>query len=98
MRLNGVCAAALRTRENQAVTRAAASCFGEYPRQVNSSVVRNHVSYRAPVVIDARLTSGFPDELFCDEATAATVSQRWREYFPRDVEMGDSDRGHLDGD
>jgi UbiD family decarboxylase len=63
-----------------------------------TSVVRNHVSYRAPVVIDARLTPGFPDELFCDEATAATVSERWREYFPRGVEMGDSDRGHLDGD
>ena len=39
----------------------------------------------------------YPEELFCDELTAATVSQRWKEYFPSGgVEMGDSDRGHLD--
>ena len=28
---------------------------------------------------------------------AALVTRRWREYFPSGVEMGDSDRGHLDG-
>jgi UbiD family decarboxylase len=62
-------------------------------------VVRNHLAYRAPVVIDARLKPGFPDELFCDEETARTVTNRWSEYFPGGgVEMGDSDRGHLDGD
>ena len=39
----------------------------------------------------------YPKELFCDEATAKLVSGRWREYFPsRNVEMGDSDKGHLD--
>ena len=61
--------------------------------------MRNHLAYRAPIVIDARLKPGFPDELFCDERTARTVTERWREYFPGGgVEMGDSDRGHLDGD
>jgi hypothetical protein len=58
--------------------------------------VRNHVSYTPPILIDARLKPGFPDELFCDEATAKTVTERWREYFPSGVEMGDSDAGHLD--
>ena len=61
-----------------------------------SNVVRNHVSYTPPIVIDARLSPGFPDELFCDRKTAATVGERWREYFPDGVEMGDSDRADLD--
>jgi len=60
-------------------------------------VVRNHVAYRAPILIDARLKPGFPDELRCDTDTAATVTRRWREYFPAGgVEMGDSDAAHLD--
>jgi len=62
-------------------------------------VVRNHLVRTPPIVIDARRKPGFPDELFCDEETAATVTRRWSEYFPdRDVEMGDSDRAHLDPD
>jgi UbiD family decarboxylase len=59
-------------------------------------VVRNHLSYSAPVLIDARLKPDFPEELFCDEETAATVTRRWREYFPSGVEMGDSATAHLD--
>jgi UbiD family decarboxylase len=60
-------------------------------------VVRNHLSYTAPVLIDARLQPGFPEELFCDEATARRVDERWSEYFPEGgVEMGDSASGHLD--
>lgn len=56
-----------------------------------------HPSFTAPVLIDARLKPGFPAELFCDEATAKTVQSRWQEYFPGGkVEMGDSDRAHLD--
>ena len=58
-------------------------------------VVRNHVSYGMPVVLDARLKPGFPEELFCSPEVAARVDRRWREYFPSGVEMGDSDRGHL---
>ncbi|HIA28565.1 MAG TPA: UbiD family decarboxylase [Planctomycetes bacterium] len=62
-----------------------------------SEVIRNHIAYQPPVLIDARLRDGFPDELFCDEETAALVDGRWREYFPAGgVEMGDSDSGHLD--
>jgi UbiD family decarboxylase len=59
-------------------------------------VVRNHIAYTAPILIDARLKPGFPDELFCDESTARTVSERWRQYFPAGVEMGDSGTAHLD--
>ena len=60
-------------------------------------IIRNHLSYAAPVIIDARMKPWYPKELSCDPAIATTVSRRWREYFPsRNVEMGDSERGHLD--
>ena len=51
------------------------------------------MTYTPPVVIDARLKPGFPDELFCAPDVAATVTRRWNEYFPAGVEMGDSDQG-----
>ncbi|HEY5907840.1 MAG TPA: UbiD family decarboxylase [Vicinamibacteria bacterium] len=58
---------------------------------------RLHPSFTAPVVIDARLKPGFPEELACDPETAALVSRRWKDYFPAGgVEMGDSDLAHLD--
>jgi len=47
-------------------------------------------------VIDARLKPGLPKELSCDAGTAALVTRRWKEYFPSGVEMGDSERAHLD--
>ncbi|MFO7301001.1 MAG: UbiD family decarboxylase [Acidobacteriota bacterium] len=60
-------------------------------------VVRNHIAYTAPIVIDARMKPWYPAELTCRDDVAATVTRRWREYFPAtDVEMGDSERGHLD--
>lgn len=60
-------------------------------------IVRNHIAYRSPIVIDARLKPGFPKELEPREDTAALVTKRWTEYFPDGrVEMGDSHRGHLD--
>ena len=60
------------------------------------TLVRNHVSLRPPILIDARLKPGFPRELRADEETAATVTRRWKEYFPGGMEMGDSDAAHLD--
>jgi len=58
---------------------------------------RNHLAYQPPIAIDARLKPGFPAELSCDPETAATVTRRWREYFPAGgVEMGDAEAGHLD--
>jgi len=63
----------------------------------STEVKRHHLSYTSPIVIDARIKPPYPDELFCDPDTAALVSRRWGEYFPNGgVEMGDSDKGHLD--
>jgi UbiD family decarboxylase len=60
-------------------------------------LVHAHASFTPPILIDARAKPGYPEELFCDPDTAALVARRWKEYFPRGgVEMGDSDRGHLD--
>jgi 3-polyprenyl-4-hydroxybenzoate decarboxylase len=59
-------------------------------------LVRNHVAYTAPVLIDARMKPGYPKELSCDPATATLVDRRWTEYFPGGkVAMGDAERGHL---
>ena len=60
-------------------------------------VVRHHIAYEPPIVIDARLKPWYPKEVSCDPQTAATVTARWKEYFPSSsVQMGDSERGHLD--
>jgi UbiD family decarboxylase len=59
-------------------------------------IVGNQRVFEPPVVIDARLRPGFPEELFCDEETAGRVTSRWKEYFPGGMEMGDSDSAHLD--
>jgi UbiD family decarboxylase len=47
------------------------------------SIVRNHVAFSAPVVIDARVKPWMPREVEADPATIALVDRRWREYFPR---------------
>ncbi len=61
-----------------------------------TTVLRNHLAYRAPVLIDARLKPGFPAELRADPATAELVGRRWNEYFPGGrVEMGDAEAAHL---
>jgi len=60
-------------------------------------VVRHHITYEPPIVIDARMKPWYPKEVTCDPVTAATVTNRWKEYFPSgQVAMGDSERGHLD--
>jgi 3-polyprenyl-4-hydroxybenzoate decarboxylase len=60
-------------------------------------LVRGHPSFTPPVALDARMKPSYPEELFADPETAATVTRRWGEYFPAGgVEMGDSDRAHLD--
>ena len=61
-----------------------------------TEVVRNHLAYSLPIVVDARCQPGFPEELSCDPETAALVTRRWRDYFPQGVEMGDSEVAHLD--
>jgi 4-hydroxybenzoate decarboxylase subunit C len=60
-------------------------------------LLSNHAAFTPPVLIDARMKPWYPEELFCDDATAELVSKRWTKYFPgKRVEMGDSTRGHLD--
>ena len=61
------------------------------------TIVRNHIAYEPPIVIDARIKPWYPKEVSCREDIARRVTDRWREYFPSGgVEMGDSERGHLD--
>jgi UbiD family decarboxylase len=60
-------------------------------------VVRHHLAYEPPIVIDARMKPSYPKELTCRPDVAASVTRRWSEYFPGGkVAMGDSERGHLD--
>jgi UbiD family decarboxylase len=50
----------------------------------DTKVIRHHLSYTAPIVIDARLKPGFPKELVVRDDIAELVEKRWREYFPKD--------------
>jgi 3-polyprenyl-4-hydroxybenzoate decarboxylase len=47
-----------------------------------TTVVRKHLSYIAPIVIDARTKPGFPDELIVSDDIKKRVDDRWQEYFP----------------
>ncbi len=47
-----------------------------------TKVVRHHLAYTAPIVIDARTKPGFPKELIVRDDIAQLVDRRWREYFP----------------
>lgn len=49
----------------------------------DTAVIRNHVSYTPPIVIDARMKPWYPPEVECDPETEALVSHRWGEYFPQ---------------
>ena len=65
-----------------------------------AEIRRNHICYRGPLVIDARMKPWYPGELFAAPEVARTVERRWREYFPgggpgRGVEMGSSDLANL---
>jgi UbiD family decarboxylase len=60
------------------------------------NLVRSHVSFKAPLILDARMKPWYPKEVFADRGVAAKVEQRWKEYFPAGkVEMGSSDLGDL---
>ncbi|MBW5447276.1 UbiD family decarboxylase [Cohnella sp. CFH 77786] len=43
---------------------------------------RHHVAYKLPIVIDARMKPGYPDELFPREDIVKLVDRRWSEFFP----------------
>jgi 3-polyprenyl-4-hydroxybenzoate decarboxylase len=46
------------------------------------SVNQHHLSYKAPIVIDARMKPWYPKELVPREDIVKLVDTRWREYFP----------------
>jgi 3-polyprenyl-4-hydroxybenzoate decarboxylase len=45
-------------------------------------VQRHHLSYHAPIVIDARKKPGLPDELIVRQDISELVDRHWRDYFP----------------
>ncbi len=48
-----------------------------------TKVMRHHLAYTSPIVIDARMKPGYPDELLARDDIARLVDTRWDEYFPR---------------
>ena len=46
------------------------------------TVRQHHLSYAAPIVIDARMKPWYPKELEPREDVVKLVDRRWREYFP----------------
>ncbi len=47
-----------------------------------SLIENNHIVYRAPMVIDARMKPWYPKEVEARDDTVKKVDERWREYFP----------------
>ncbi|MGI9106232.1 MAG: UbiD family decarboxylase [Pyrinomonadaceae bacterium] len=48
----------------------------------HTSVERHHLSYHAPIVIDARMKPNYPDVLIVRPDIKELVDRRWPEYFP----------------
>lgn len=46
------------------------------------TVSRHRIRYELPIVIDARMKPGYPDELVPRDDIVEKVSARWRDYFP----------------
>ncbi|MBP2002067.1 UbiD family decarboxylase [Paenibacillus shirakamiensis] len=47
----------------------------------DAEVKQHHLSYSLPIVIDARMKPGYPDELFAREDIVKLVNDRWKTYF-----------------
>jgi UbiD family decarboxylase len=54
------------------------------------TIKHNHISYHAPIVIDARMKSWYPKEVEPREDIVKLVDRRWREYFPK-TQAGNED-------
>ena len=48
-----------------------------------SSIVRNKIRYEGPLIIDARMKPFYPDEVETLPEIDRLVTERWREYFPK---------------
>jgi len=53
----------------------------------DTKVVRHHLAYSGPIVIDARTKPGFPKELVVRDDIAELVDRRWRQYFPNELSL-----------
>src|SRR5262245_17572801 len=49
-----------------------------------TKVVRHHLAYQSPIVIDARKKPSLPDELIVRDDIRRLVDDRWHQYFPND--------------
>lgn len=47
----------------------------------SAEVHQHHLAYSLPIVIDARMKPGYPDELFPREDIVKLVDERWNTYF-----------------
>jgi 4-hydroxybenzoate decarboxylase subunit C len=48
-----------------------------------SKLVNHHPNYSFPIIVDARMKPGYPDELETDPEIKRLVDERWKEYFGR---------------
>ncbi len=51
-----------------------------YAKEVN--IENNHIVYKSPVIIDARMKPWYPKEVEPRDDIVKLVDDRWREYFP----------------
>ncbi|WP_160034779.1 UbiD family decarboxylase [Paenibacillus sp. An7] len=49
----------------------------------DTSVKRNHIGYSLPIVIDARMKPGYPEEVIPREDIVELVDSRWKSYFAK---------------
>jgi UbiD family decarboxylase len=61
----------------------------------SSSILYNHISFKGPVLIDARMKPNYPPPVSCDPETAEKVTRKWTTYFPIMQAMGDSEKAHI---
>lgn len=47
-----------------------------------SQTANHHIGYQFPIVIDARMKPGYPEELIPRDDIVKLVDSRWKEYFP----------------
>lgn len=53
----------------------------------NVAVHRHHLSYSPPILIDSRMKTNYPSELFCSPEISQIVDKRWTEYFPNGLKL-----------
>lgn len=51
-----------------------------YDIYAETEIFKHRLIYHGPILIDARMKSGYPGEVLPDEKTVSLVDQRWKEY------------------